>query len=98
MQGGGGRAGGVPTQTPLAKGRLVGGESTAPCRAAGSVGAKRGLERCDETGGVHQGMGGSWVVWKGHAGGVNMGSCSLLWEKGRMEEGWCCKYGKAEWA
>lgn len=30
---------------------MGGGESTAPCRAAGSVGAKRGLERCDEIGG-----------------------------------------------
>lgn len=48
--------------------------------------------------GVHQGMGGSWVVWKGHAGGVSAGSCSLLWEKSRMEEGWCCKCGEAGWA
>lgn len=30
---------------------MGGGESTAPCRAAGSVGAKRGLERCNEIGG-----------------------------------------------
>lgn len=41
-------AGGVPTQTPLAKGRLVGGESAAPCRAAGFADAKRVWERCGE--------------------------------------------------